>query len=96
MVLPFDKKPLWVLICFFGAIDTRERLFEEDYGLDGKKTLSMNSDLNESTNLWWIKTGSPWIDPPQAKFGRSPGMLPVRAHRRRYTFQVRSTDVVST
>jgi len=43
--------------------------------------------------LWWIKTGSPWIDPPQAKFVCSPGMLPVRAHGRRDVFQVRSTSV---
>jgi len=42
---------LWVTVCFLGAIGTRERLFVEDFGLDEKETLSVDSDPNESTNF---------------------------------------------
>jgi len=38
-----------------------KRIFMEGFELDGKETLSVNSDLNESTNLWWIKISLPWI-----------------------------------
>jgi len=40
--------------------------------------------------LWWIKNGSSWIDQPQAKFGRSPGMLPVRTHKEETPFRLRA------
>ena len=71
LVLPFDGMPLWVIVCFLEAIGTRERLFVEDFGLDGKELLSMNSYLNESTNLWWIKIGLPWIRPTTCDLRRS-------------------------
>ena len=57
MAFPFDETPLWVLVCFLGANGAKDRLFEEGFGLDGKETLSVNSTLNESTSLWWTKTG---------------------------------------
>jgi len=66
-VLPFDGTPLWMLVCFIEAINAIEEAFLSKNWV-GKETLSVDSDLNERTILWSIKTGSPWIDPPQAKF----------------------------
>ena len=40
------------MVCFLGAIDTRKEVFLEDFGLDGEETLSVDSDLNETTSLW--------------------------------------------
>jgi len=59
MALPFVRTSLWVLDCFLGAICTRERLFEESFELDRKETLSVDSDLNKNTSLWWTKIGLP-------------------------------------
>jgi len=28
LVMPLDRVPLWITICFFGAIDARESLFK--------------------------------------------------------------------
>ena len=50
MALPFDVAPLRVN--FFEAIGTVEVTFEEGFGLDKREILSMDSTLNESTNLW--------------------------------------------
>ena len=64
-----------------------ERLSEEEYGFgfDGRKISSLDSRLNESTSLWWIKPAYHGLDPPQAKFGHSLRMV-----------HVRSTSVVSS
>ena len=45
LVLPFDMAPLWMIICFFGAINIKERLFEKGYGfgLDRRKISSVYS-----------------------------------------------------
>ena len=48
LVLPLDDMPLWVTICFLRAIGTREEAFVEGFGLDGKKILSVDSDLNKT------------------------------------------------
>ena len=44
-------------VCFLGAIDAVEEVFEEffkeGFGLDGREILSVGSNLNESTSLWW-------------------------------------------
>ena len=45
------------MICFLGSLTLGDRPFVEDFELDEKEILSMDSDLNESTSLWWIKTG---------------------------------------
>ena len=49
----------------------------------------MDSDLNETTSLWWIKTCLPWIK-TQAIWADA-RMVPVRAHTGKDAFQVRST-----
>jgi len=36
-----------------------------DFRLDGKELLSIDSDLNESTSLWEIKTSLRGWNPPQ-------------------------------
>jgi len=50
--------------------------------VDGKETLNVNSDLNESTNLRWIKINLPWIDPPQAKFEALSGGVTCQSTRK--------------
>ena len=35
LVLPLEAVPLWMIVCFWGAISSRERRFEE--GLVGKE-----------------------------------------------------------
>jgi len=52
LVLPFEGASL-VMVCFLRAIDLGNKLFEEGFGLDRGEILSVDSDLNESTNLWW-------------------------------------------
>ena len=42
-VLPFDRAPLWVIVCFFRAIDVREEVFLGSFGLDGRKISSVGS-----------------------------------------------------
>ena len=92
-VMLFDVVSLRVTVCFFRAIATMKEAFEESFGLDEKETLSMDLDFNKSTILLQIKIGSPQTDPPKAKFRRSPGILRVRAHRKRHV-QIRSTGLV--
>ena len=43
--------------------------------------------------LWWIKTGLPWIELTTSDLG-DPRYVSEHAHRRKDTFQVRSTDVM--
>jgi len=50
IALLLDVAPL--MICFTGTI-VDVRLFEEGFGLLGVDFECRNSDLNESTNLWW-------------------------------------------
>jgi len=42
MALPFDGILLWVRVCFLGLSALGERVFEEDFGLDGKEILSVD------------------------------------------------------
>ena len=55
--------------------------------------LSVDSTLDESSNLWWIKIGLPWIEPTTSDLSTL-RMVPVRAHTEKDTFQVRSIGVV--
>jgi len=32
LITPFDRAPLWAIVCFFKALDVREEAFEEDWG----------------------------------------------------------------
>jgi len=51
--LPFDGTLLWVTICILGVINTRREVFlGESFGSYEKETLSVDSNLNESTSLW--------------------------------------------
>ena len=56
--LPLDVAQLRVTVFFLGAInivlEAFEEAFEEDFGLYGREILSVDSDLNESTNLWLL------------------------------------------
>ena len=57
LVLPLDGMSLWVTVCFLGVLDTRG--FLGRFWLDEKEILSVNSDVNKSNNLWWIKISLP-------------------------------------
>ena len=48
LVLLFDWTPLWVTVYFLGVISTREEVFLEGLGFDGKEILSMDSYLNKA------------------------------------------------
>ena len=85
---------MWLIVCFLGAIDTRERLFVEDFKLDGKEILSMNSDLNENTTLWKIKNVLPWNEPNISDLRRSLDGTCL-THIGKDTFRARSTGVMS-
>jgi len=37
-IFPFDRAPFWPIICFFGAIDVREEVFEEGLSWMGGKS----------------------------------------------------------
>ena len=76
----------------FGIKELDSDSFENSNDFLFQNFLSFFLPSNEEVG--WIKTGSSWIDPPQAKFRHSSEMLPVRAHRIRDTFQVRSTGVM--
>ena len=44
LVLTLDKVTLWTIVCFFGAIDARERLRKDrGFGLNGRKFSSVDS-----------------------------------------------------
>ena len=54
----------------------------KDFRLDGKEILSVDSDFNESTNLWWMKTDLLWIRPTTNNLRRSPGVTCQNTHER--------------
>jgi len=56
--------------------------------------LSLDLALNESTSLWWIKTGLQLVEPSTSDLGAS-WMIPVRAHTGKDTFLVTNTGMVS-
>jgi len=37
-ILPFDKAPLWAIVCFFGAINVKKEVFEEGLGWIGGRS----------------------------------------------------------
>jgi len=54
LILPFDETPLWVMVCFLGAISAIEEAFlRKVFGWE--EIVIVNSDLNKSTSLYWIK-----------------------------------------
>jgi len=73
LVFPFNKTPLWMMIYFLGVIYTREEAFVEGFGRGWEETLSVDSNLNESTSMWWIKIDLPWIEPTTTDLRRFPG-----------------------
>jgi len=52
-----------------------------------EKILGVDSDLNESTILWWIKIDLPWIEPIISDLG-APWITPVRVHTEKDTFRL--------
>ena len=40
--------------------------------------------------MWWLKTGSTWIEPTISDLG-APRVIPIRKHTRKDTFEVWST-----
>ena len=63
LVLLFDVALLRAMICFLGPSVPGKRLYEKGFELDGRGILSVDSDINETTSLLWIKIGLPWIEP---------------------------------
>jgi len=58
VTLPYlDGNEVIVVLLSFSALG--KRLFEEGFKLDENETLSVDSDLNESTSLWWMKINLP-------------------------------------
>jgi len=87
--LPFDMALLRVTICLFLSSALWKRLF----GLDEREILSVDSDVNESTSLWWIKPGLPWIGPTTIEVWSLLGDVICQSIHKKH-LSVRSTGVV--
>jgi len=49
------------MVCFLRTIKLMEEAFLGRFRIG--EILIVDSNLNKSTNLWWIKIGLPWIKP---------------------------------
>ena len=82
LALPFDESLLLMMICFLGAIDTREEAFcgRLWVGLEGDLEYGLRS--HKSISLLWIKISLPWIKPTTSDLRRPPDSTCLSTHEK--------------